>query len=192
MVYVKDKNDFQKKSKFSSNDDENSFSNDEIKDKLKNEYHLNLPEIKKNAKRYCVKLNLTEEDLIQEAYQRLLNGSRSWRKDLDIIRVFNSTTRSIADGEFKKEKRDLFLDDTEGILLENTPDLTQNAEQRLIDKQKIEHTLNKFSNDKNLNKFAHMKVLGYARKEIMKELSLNPTEYNTLLKRFSRRIKKIK
>ena len=192
MAYVDDKNDFQKQSKFSSNNDDSYFSNDEIRDKLKNEYHLNLPEIEKNAKRHCLKLNLTEEDLIQEAYQRFLNGTRSWRKDLDIVRVFNSTTRSIADGEFKKEKRDLFLNDTEGILLENTPDLTQNAEQRLIDKQKIEHTLNKFSNDKNLNKFAHMKMLGYTRKEIMKELSLNLTEYNTLFKRFSRRVKKIK
>lgn len=86
--------------------------------------------------------------------------------------------KSIAYGE--KQKQNLFLDDTEGSLLENTLDSTQDIEQRLIDKQTIEYVLNEFSNDKNLNKFAHMRMLGYTRKEIMTELSLNPTEYNTL------------
>ena len=179
------------------------FSINEVKEKFKAEYPKNRKFLMNRAKVHCRKLkNMEPEDLIHETYTRFLMGTRKWNKSSEFKPTFNGAMQSIASDEYKKKDKKIFIPEYCGVntknysIYENTPDWTQNQEEKITYKQEQkefnEIAKNLLKDDQIATDFFQLYYLkDYTRKEVIKKLKLNDKQYNTLYNKILRRIKKI-
>ena len=178
------------------------FSLNEVRKKLNVEYSKNRLKLLKRAVSYCRKLKKIEpEDLINEAYKRLSEGTRKWKKASNFFYTFKEIMRSIAWQEYTNEKKTIaenrIKNGKEYSIYENTPDQTQNQEEEMIYRQEQEGfkktAKNLLIDDQVAKDFFQLYYLkDYTRKKIMEELQINGQQYNTIYKKVLRRITKLR
>jgi hypothetical protein len=136
--------------------------------------------IVKIARLYARKTRYGHEDLLQEAYCRVLDGRRGWLRGVPAILFFRGVMRSIA-WEWKTEftNEDIDIGD-EGALERGT--LAK------IDVMKI---LALFDDDPVARKIVLGMMDGARGEELQESSGLNPTEYESKRKKIRRRIEKL-
>jgi hypothetical protein len=136
--------------------------------------------IVKIAKLYARKTSYGHEDLLQEAYCRVLDGRRGWARGVPAVLFFHGVIRSIA-WEWKAEftSEDIDIGD-EGAVERGT--LAK------IDVMKI---LALFDDDPAARKIVLGMMDGARGEELQESSGLNPTEYESKRKKIRRRIEKL-
>src|SRR5215475_12248664 len=136
--------------------------------------------IVKMARLYARKTRYGYEDLLQEAYCRILDGRRGWLRGVPAVLFFRGVMRSIA-WEWKMEftNEDIDIGD-EGALERGT--LAK------IDVMKI---LALFDDDPIARKIVLGMMDGARGEELQEQSGLNPTEYESKRRKIRRRIEKL-
>ena len=136
--------------------------------------------IAKIARLYARKTHYGHEDLLQEAYCRILDGRRGWLRGVPAVLFFRGVIRSIA-WEWKMERTNEATDiGDEGALERGT--LAK------IDVMKI---LALFDDDPVARKIVLGMMDGSRGEELQESSGLNPTEYESKRKKIRRRIEKL-
>lgn len=190
-------------------DTENKYySQDEVNEKIEQEFPGCRSQILTQAKRHCQKLGFyfESEDLVHEAVKRFLDPrkkSRRWRRDLGIVQAFNGAMRSIADEKYeqinRRERKTTsfdesnvevsFLRDSESQVFSEI--ITSNPENILISQEIIKGLTSLFPSDEKVSFYFECRCLGLIKEEIMEKLSISDNEYEALRKKVKRRVKKI-
>jgi len=92
--------------------------------------------LRKVAVHYAPVAGCEEDDLLQEAFRRALDGERKCHVSVDPVRFLAEAMRSIADGDFQKAKRQptlvpLISPGDQESTGADPPDSAPNAEERL-------------------------------------------------------------
>lgn len=137
-------------------------------------------------------------DLLQEAYARVLEGRRRWPRRLDLATFFWQTLRSLVSDAAKGHRRaqqrmdvvsasDVPLDDLDDPtdVVENHPGDTPTPEQEVFETTARESFLANLG-DPTTRDVAEWLLAGYKKDEIMQDLALDNTAYDTHTKRIRR------
>jgi hypothetical protein len=136
--------------------------------------------IVKIARLYARKTSYGHEDLLQEAYCRVLDGRRGWLRGVPAVLFFHGVIRSIA-WEWKAE----FTSEEIDIGDEGAGERGTHAK---IDVMKI---LALFDDDPTARKIVLGMMDGARGEELQESSGLNPTEYESKRKKIRRRIEKL-
>ena len=135
----------------------------------------------KLAKAYAMKTSFDYEDLLHEAYTRILDGKRVWPRSVAVVPFLAGVMKSIA-WDWRAERRD------ESVEVGDVGYEDQTAAAR-IDLQKI---IGLFDDDPIAQKMV-IALLDGARGEELRELSgLNKTEYESKRAKIRRRIERVR
>jgi DNA-directed RNA polymerase specialized sigma24 family protein len=135
----------------------------------------------KLARAYAMKTSFGHEDLLHEAYMRVLDGRREWPRSVAVVPFLAGVMRSIA-WDWQAERRN-----EGGELVDDIGYEDQTAAVR-IDIRKI---IALFDDDPVAQKMV-IALLDGARGEELRELSgLNKTEYESKRAKIRRRIEKV-
>ena len=152
----------------------------EIKEVVKTLTAQHKTALVKLAKAYAMKTSFGYEDLLHEAYTRVLDGKRVWPRSIAVVPFLAGVMKSIA-WDWQDERRD------EGIEVGDVGYEDRTAAAR-IDLQKI---IALFDDDPIAQKMV-IALLHGARGEELRELSgLNKTEYESKRAKIRRRIEKL-
>ena len=135
--------------------------------------------IVKIARLYARKTSYGHEDLLQEAYCRVLDGRRGWLRGVPAVLFFHGVMRSIAwewKMEFTSEEIDI---GDEGAV--------ERATLAKIDVMKIAL----FDDDPTARKIVLGMMDGARGEELQESSGLNPTEYESKRRKIRRRIEKL-
>ena len=136
--------------------------------------------IVKIARLYARKTSYGHEDLLQEAYCRVLDGRRGWLRGVPAVPFFHGVMRSIA-WEWKREFTSQEIDiGDEGAVERGT--LAK------IDVMKI---LALFDDDPSARKIVLGMMDGARGEELQESSGLDPTEYESKRRKIRRRIEKL-
>jgi DNA-directed RNA polymerase specialized sigma24 family protein len=140
-------------------------------------------------------------DLLQEAYTRVLEGRRRWPRHLDVATFFWQTLRSLVSGVAKgreraKQQMDVLLasevpggdsDDPENPtdIVENHPGDALTPEREVFEATARESFLENLG-DPITRDVAEWLLAGFKKDEIMRDLDLDDTAYDTHTKRIRR------
>lgn len=136
----------------------------------------------KVARLYARKTTYEYEDLLQEAFSRVLAGDRTWRRDLPAVTFFSGVMRSIAwewrrnDGSFVEE----FELSDEGV-----------EARGVIARLDVQRVLSLFDDDTVARKLAVQMMVGTKAEELQAAFGLSSTEYESKRKKIRRRIEKL-
>ncbi len=134
----------------------------------------------KLAKAYAMKTSFGREDLLHEAYMRVLDGRRKWPRSVAVVPFLAGVMKSIA-WDWQAERRD------ESVEVGDVGYEDQTAAAR-IDLQKV---IVLFDDDPIAQKMV-IALLDGARGEELRELSgLNKTQYESKRAKIRRRIEKV-
>ena len=134
----------------------------------------------KLAKAYAMKTSFGHEDLLHEAYMRVLDGRREWPRSVAVVPFLAGVMKSIA-WDWQAERRD------ESVEVGDVGYEDQTAAAR-IDLQKV---IVLFDDDPIAQKMV-IALLDGARGEELRELSgLNKTQYESKRAKIRRRIEKV-
>lgn len=134
------------------------------------------------------------QDLLNDAIDRLLNGSRKWPQDVDLVTFLRETMRSIiSDYRRGRRKRPILLetelqsgDGRAYDVVENTPDLSCNPERQASAAEILAKIEAVFKDDPEAMFVIAGKASGKSPTEIQEEADMNPTQYATTQRRIRR------
>ncbi len=136
----------------------------------------------KVARLYARKTAYEYEDLLQEAFSRVLAGDRNWRKDLPVVTFFSGVMRSIA-WEWRRN---------DGSLVEEFELSDEGVEARgVIARLDVQRVLSLFDDDPVARKLAVQMMVGTKAEELQAAFGLSSTEYESKRKKIRRRIEKL-
>jgi RNA polymerase sigma-70 factor (ECF subfamily) len=127
---------------------------------------------------------LSYEDLIHEAYSRVLASERKWPRGAPAVTFLGGVMRSIA-SEWKLKKRNEWTLDE--VMLSDEEAEARGAMARLD----IEKILSLFDDDPIARKLAEGMMVGATAEELQAECGLSQTEYESKRKKIRRRIEKL-
>ena len=134
-------------------------------------------------------------DLLNEAVIRLLNGSRRWPQDVELITFLRETMRSIVSDYWRRRETSPILletdlhqtrDDDVYSTLENAPDLKESPELQASTLETLANIEAVFLNDPEALYVITSMASGKSPKEIQKETDMNSTQYATIQRRIRR------
>ena len=140
--------------------------------------------------------SIEPDDLLQEAYVRILDGRRNWPVDVDLVKFLTETMRSIANGELQKIKHRPQLipianhgGDDSGV---DPTDPALNPEQRIGSAEEVAivkaSLLSLFKDDENAQLILEGMMDGMKGEELRELLKLDETAYQSKRKLIRRRI----
>ena len=136
----------------------------------------------KIARLYAQRTAYDWEDLLQEAYGRILAGDRSWRRDLPAVPFFGGVMKSIA-WEWKRN---------EGSTLDDIDVSDEGAEARgAIARQDVKRVLALFNDDPIARKMVTEMMMGTKGKDLREACGLTQTAYESKRKKIRRHLEKI-
>lgn len=140
--------------------------------------------------------DLEAEDLIQDAFTLVLNGTRAWPRGLDATRFLFKTIQSIANGERQKRKRR----ERDGKLTGDPPDedvpcpaptAAELLEMLQEDTALRDRALRHFEDDPSLQALAKGLLDGQEKTELLRLFDNDETRYQTARTRFRRKTQKL-
>jgi DNA-directed RNA polymerase specialized sigma24 family protein len=135
----------------------------------------------KVANLYARKTAYSCEDLVQEAYSRVLAGDRKWRSDLSAVAFLSGVMRSIA----WEWKRDDDFPVTDAELSD------EGVEARgVVARLDVQRVLSLFDDDPAAKQLAVEMMIGASAEEMQVTCGMNQTEYESKRKKIRRRIEK--
>ncbi len=172
-------------SEFTSGRDEKSapvMSPSEIAALVKALTHGQKTALVKVARLYARKTAYEYEDLLQEAFSRVLAGDRSWRRDLPAVTFFSGVMRSIA-WEWRRN---------DASLVQELELSDEGAEARgVIARLDVQRVLSLFDDDPVAKKLVLQMMVGTKAEELQAAFGLSSTEYESKRKKIRRRIEKL-
>ncbi len=134
----------------------------------------------KIAKIYAKRTTYEDEDLINEAWTRVMEGKRKWPKDVDVIPFMCGVMRSVS-GDWQPADHDESADvDSMGV--DNHPQAAG------FDAQKIIAT---FDDDTIAQKIVIAMMKGLKGEELREMSGLTQTEYESKRTKIRRRLEKV-
>ena len=139
------------------------------------------------------------QDLLHEAIVRMLDGSRQWPKDVDLVVFLRQTMRSIASDHWRRRKVNPVIsesqlhepsEEAEGTLLEVAIDPTANPEQDVVAAETIAQIRRAFEGDLEALHVLSGMAIGKSPREIQDEGNMDARRYATTQKRIRRRLAK--
>ena len=121
-------------------------------------------------------------EILNEAIARVLEGRRRWPADLPVDVFFSEVMRSIAHEWRQRAWREPFLDD------QANPDIAVAPEHRAELENVTALTRRSLEDDPLALRLFELELLEKTGSEIQRELALNATAYDTLRRRFRRRL----
>ncbi len=150
----------------------------------------------KVARRYAGS-DLDAEELIQEAYVRILDGERTWPVGLDampfIIKVIQSIASEIRE---KRKRREPYMTTTGTPPDDNTlpcpaPTAAEMLETLQEDASMRARMLEHFKDDPDLHMLAEALLEGWGKPELLSLFDHDEPQYQATRKRFRRKMKKL-
>ena len=136
----------------------------------------------KVARLYARKTAYEYEDLLQEAFSRVLAGDRSWRRDLPAVIFFSGVMRSIA-WEWRRN---------DGSLVNEFELSDEGAEARgVIARLDVQRVLSLFDDDPVAKKLVAQMMVGRKADELQAAFGLTSTGYESKRRKICRRIEKL-
>ena len=139
------------------------------------------------------------QDLLNEAIVRMLDGSRQWPKDVDLVVFLRQTMRSIASDHWRRRKVNPVIsesqlhepsEEVEGTLLEVAIDPTANPERDVVAAETIAQIRRAFEGDLEALHVLSGMAIGKSPREIQDEGNMDARRYATTQKRIRRRLAK--
>ena len=121
-------------------------------------------------------------EILNEALARVLEGRRRWPADLPVDVFFSEVMRSIAHEWRQRAWREPFLDDQAG------PDVAVPPDHRADVESVTAVVRRSLKNDPLALRLFELELLEITGSEIQRELGLDATAYDTLRRRFRRRL----
>jgi RNA polymerase sigma-70 factor (ECF subfamily) len=126
------------------------------------------------------------EDLIHDAIAKTLEGRRRWNRSVSILKHLDRVMESDAGHEAARRAaqdfRRLVKPDAEPSARQPRP------EARLVALDEFDGLLALFVDDEAALGLLRLKARGFAASEIQRELGIQKTQYDTILKRIRRRV----
>ena len=123
------------------------------------------------------------DDLLNEAFDRILSGRRLWPADLPLSAFVNGVMRSIAHQWRHEDRREALMDDDDSIVLDQIPDVDQ-VDHAITDlKERMRDALAK--DPDALGVFTHI-LADSDREEAQATLGLDAQGYDTARRRMVR------
>lgn len=178
-----------------------SFSTDEMKEALSSLSDADMLRLGRIARRYS-RGRIDPDDLLQQAFVVILDGSRKRPRDIAIMSFLAGTLRSLASSRFKSLSRlpELQLlaaadDDCDDLLIEATrPSDAPNPDQVLISEQDAATIhgaiLSLFADDEIARLIVEGDMEGMDASEMQELTGLDRTAYNSKRRLIRRRIDK--
>lgn len=162
-------------------------SQNEVLASLKSLTHGQKTALMKIARLYAKATLYDHQDLMQEAFKRVLSGERKWPTDLPTVPFFRGVIRSVA-YRWSKEKRKRKDD----LPIENEELGDEGAQARgVIAKLDVERVLSLFDDDPKAKCIVVEMMNGAKGEGIMDLCGLSQTEYENKRKKIRRRIEKL-
>ncbi len=157
-------------------------SQSEIAAHLRSLTHGQKTALVKVARLYAARTAYGYEDLLQEAFSRVLAGDRRWRSDLGVVTFFSGVMRSVA-WEWKSNG---------GSTVEDAEFSDEGAEARgLLARLDVQKVLSLFDDDQVAKALVTQMMLGANAEELQAICGLNRTEYESKRKKIRRRLEKL-
>jgi DNA-directed RNA polymerase specialized sigma24 family protein len=140
------------------------------------------------AKKLCFSTpQLDFEDLLEDTVLGIWRGGRQWPIEVEWNTFFFMTMMSVHSNAKRSSGKYNFMEDLDAIKGEEIERL-QNAFQREMDEREFRKSVDRFleilfPDEPEMLRFAGLRYDGVPKKEIMRQMALNETQYNTLFKR---------
>ena len=140
------------------------------------------------------------QDLLHEAIVRMLDGTRQWPKDVDLVFFLRQTMRSIASDYWRRRKVNPVVsesqlrdpsEEVEGTLLEVAVDPTADPERDAEVAETITQIKQAFEGDLEALHVLSGMAIGKSPREIQDEGHMDARRYATTQKRIRRRLAKV-
>ena len=140
------------------------------------------------------------QDLLHEAIVRMLDGTRQWPKDVDLVFFLRQTMRSIASDYWRRRKVNPVVsesqlrdpsEEVEGTLLEVAVDPTADPERDAEVAETIAQIKQAFEGDLEALHVLSGMAIGKSPREIQDEGHMDARRYATTQKRIRRRLAKV-
>ena len=142
----------------------------------------------------CQSIGMEFEDLLQEAIELGIKGTRSWPAHVDIFRFIAETMRSIDQNARAKAKRRSNLSVVprhgEQIDLADIADGTPTPEDEVLRKAEYEISCSLFENDAQGLEFIEARLAGFDKSDIMALLGVDGAAYDTISRRVRRTVER--
>jgi DNA-directed RNA polymerase specialized sigma24 family protein len=146
--------------------------------------------LERYAAKWCYFLNCEKEDLVQEAFVRLLN-ERKWPRNIEPMAVLIQTIRSVASQWHKRQPaapdRELVSEDGEHIVPESQQE-KRDPERTLIGKQDLQQVFSLFDDDPEAQTVAEGISVGLEGTELCELADISAEELATVRRRIIRRL----
>ena len=135
-------------------------------------------------------------DLLHEAIARLLDGSRRWPRDVDLVVFLRETMRSIASDYWRRlempvvvAQSELAVDEETGEgVVDNAIDPLASPERLVSAAETLARIEEAFEGDEDALKAMAGMAMGKSPKEIQEEAGLDETRYASTQRRIRRRL----
>ncbi len=133
-------------------------------------------------------------DLLHEAIARLLDGSRRWPQDVDLVVFLRQTMRSIASDHWRRLEKPVVVAESElGVdqetgegALGNAMDPIASPERRVSAAETLAHIERAFKGDEDALKVMAGMAIGKSPREIQAEAGIDETRYASTQRRIRR------
>lgn len=142
----------------------------------------------------------TGQDLLREALTRIFQGKRKWPERVDFYKMLFETIRSTADNWRKRaRRRPMFTESTlksadsdepPGYPPEGPPDCDEPAVKAA--KERVAEIRALLSDDQEVIQVLDLKLQNLTGPEIQERLNLTNTQYESIMKRFLRKARKLR
>lgn len=140
-----------------------------------------------------LRLRLVEpEDLIHEAFARVLKGRRRWPRKVPFLNFSCGVIKSIAWEKWVEENRNVPESELPPDFIANHIDPSPGPEHMIVTKETLEDILWLFGDDKIALAILEKRLMGYSPEEFKKELGITENQYNAALKRIRLKLPKLR
>lgn len=133
-------------------------------------------------------------DLMQEAFSRILEGSRNWPADLEFLPFMVQVMRSIASTERRKADRrpELHVVPRHGeqLTFDAVADPNGTPEDMIGEWDELAAAKELFANDDTATTYIDAIIAGFRRPEIMELCDLDSNGYDTVTRRIKRKLER--
>lgn len=142
----------------------------------------------------CQSVGMEFEDLLQEAIERGIKGTRSWPEDVDIFRFVAEAMRSVDQSARANAKRRSSLSIVprhgEKIDLTDIADGMATPEDEVLRRAEYQISCSLFGNDAQALEFMEARVAGFEKSDVMVLLGIDGAAYDTISRRVRRTVER--
>lgn len=164
-------------------------SREEASDRLGTLSAADCYRLERIAKGRTFGLVLDWQDLLQEAFARVISGSRRCPDNVEFMAFLAQTIRSVANEERRRQYSSSTIPMTESTDVPvSIVDRSTDVEGEVYARRMLESIYQHFKSDDSVTKLIHAYELGETASETILRTGLSPLDYDAARKRFARGI----